>query len=180
MKSKILYLIGLPGSGKFTLAKMISEKYKLILIDSHKINDLILNILDNTNNLSDHIWEAIYNIRKLLIDAIKIVPNERGYIFTNVLCKDSPEDLKWYQDVVDLSKDIGFLLQPIVLYSDTQTILKRISNDDRIGTNKITDPNIFMKLFKDKEIFIPAISKKINVSNLSKEESLQKIDNIIM
>jgi len=61
--TKIIYLIGNPGCGKYTIAQEIC-KHGFTLCDNHLINNPIFSLL-NYNKIPDYEWQSIDSVGKL-------------------------------------------------------------------------------------------------------------------
>lgn len=80
-----LYLIGFPGTGKYTIAKAL-VKYGYKIVDNHLINNPILSLLELNENavIPDFIWDLIREIRA---SVFRFISHDKfsSYVFTNVL-----------------------------------------------------------------------------------------------
>ncbi len=175
-KAKIIYIIGFAGSGKLTVAKELAKTGPYKLIDNHKINDVIFSVLPTTENIPNEVWNKIDEIRQIVIDTIALQKSSnQSYIFTNELIENDPFDLKYYQSIVNLSKEINASLLPIVIYCNLNCLEKRIQSADRKGTYKIIDAEYGLERIKGKKLFVPRDAFTIDTSELSVDETVKKI-----
>jgi hypothetical protein len=70
MNNTIIYLIGLPGVGKFTIGKEINKRTGARLIDNQLINNPIFSLIaaDGFSPLPEIIWDRIGAIRRIIWD----------------------------------------------------------------------------------------------------------------
>ena len=72
-QSLVVLLYGAPACGKLTIARELSRIKSLFLLDNHHFNDVVMPFVDlNENSLPD-INDAIYKIRSLALDILKMV-----------------------------------------------------------------------------------------------------------
>lgn len=86
MKNTILYLIGFPGTGKYTIAKEIAALTGARLIDNHLINNPIFSVVrkDGRTELPKETWGYTRQIGDIVREAVvKLAPPEENFIFTN-------------------------------------------------------------------------------------------------
>ena len=84
----IIYLIGFPGTGKYTIAKEIAKKANFKVIDNHLINNPILSVLeiDRKTKVPSEIWKKISEVKEIVFDTILNYSAENAnFIFTNHL-----------------------------------------------------------------------------------------------
>lgn len=138
MKKPItLYLIGLPGSGKYTIAKELAKSgYKVI--DNHLINNPIFSLLDldNETAISDKAWDSIAAIRDAVFRFIAHHPSA-NYVFTNVLLEDK-EDRAFYDRMLLEAEKRGSLFVPIKLHVASHEHEIRIKAPERKEKFKAT------------------------------------------
>lgn len=72
MKTKIVYLIGKPGVGKYTIAKELA-KNGYIICDNQLANNPIFTLLnyDGFSSIPEYAWDEIAKIRTVLFDFIE-------------------------------------------------------------------------------------------------------------
>lgn len=68
--TKIIYLIGKPGVGKYTIAKKLAENYGFVVCDNQLINNPIFELLqyDGYGDVPEFAWDNIARIRKEVLD----------------------------------------------------------------------------------------------------------------
>lgn len=137
-KTVIISLIGLAGSGKYTIAKEISENgYKLI--DNHLINNPILSLLDldGISPIPKIAWDAIYHIRNAVLEFIQ-EDSHTNYVFTNELLKtDIDRDI--YNKVLNAAIKRNSIFVPVKLQISSKELARRIVSPERQQLFKTTN-----------------------------------------
>lgn len=136
----IIYLIGKPGTGKYTIAKEIAQ-HGYVICDNQLINNPIFALLnyDGFTPIPRFAWHAIKRIRDSVFDFITIEPNN-NYVFTNVLYEETG-DQQLFNQVQQLATNRNSLFVPIRLHISEHEHLKRIQNPERTVRYKSIDTN---------------------------------------
>lgn len=135
MNDTIIYLIGLPGVGKFTIGKEISKHTGARLIDNHLINNPIFCVIaaDGLSPLPEFIWDRIAAIRRIVLDTIRdISPTHSSFIFTNVLFDNSAADVAYFTDIVELAQQRRAKFIPVRLLCSEDELCRRVVSPERI------------------------------------------------
>lgn len=135
----IIYLIGKPGVGKYTIAQELA-KSGYIICDNQLANNPIFTLLnyDGFSKIPEHAWDKIAKIRTIMFDLIEHEP-DKNYVLTNVLCDDEG-DRKLFQQVEKMALMRGSLFVPVKLLISEQEHLKRITAPTRRARWKSIDP----------------------------------------
>ena len=140
MTTVILYLIGKPGTGKYSIAKEIS-KYGYTICDNQLINNPIFALLNYdglaTTIIPGYAWDAITKIRNSVFDFLNH-KTYGDYVLTNVLNEDAG-DRALFAQVMKMASDRGSLFIPVKLLISEEENIKRIQNPDRLSRYKSTD-----------------------------------------
>ncbi|MCC8417716.1 MAG: AAA family ATPase [Rickettsia endosymbiont of Bryobia graminum] len=150
-KTKIIYLTGKPGVGKYTIAKALS-KYGFIVCDNQLINNPIFELLnyDGLTAIPEFAWNSISSIRNSIFDFIAIEKNN-NYVLTNNLYEDE-EDRQLYQQVKQISETRNSIFIPVRLLISQEEHLKRVTQAERrlrwksINSNEIYNNTPLLKI----------------------------------
>jgi shikimate kinase len=181
MENTFIYLIGLPGVGKLTIARELAKATGGRLLDNHKINNLVLELFleDDWKTIPEDCWTHTGKIRKILMDVILNSPSRKiSYILTNVLLEGEVEDRSIFEDWKTLILKRGGLLIPVVLTCDPEVHMKRLASPERAKNYKMTDPELLRKRLSAGEKPYRPEDKNIlelDVTNISPEESCKII-----
>ena len=135
----ILYLIGNPGNGKYTIAKELAKK-GFIICDNQLINNPIFTLLnyDGFSEIPESGWNAIGNIRQAVLDFISITESQ-NYVLTNCLYENEG-DRQCYEQVKSVASQRGSLFYPVKLLLSEDENVKRITEPSRRARWKSIDP----------------------------------------
>ena len=138
-KSYVIYLIGKPGTGKYTIAQELA-KFGFIVCDNQLINNPIFTLLnyDGFSKIPEIGWDAIGRIRTAVFDFISIEQNH-NYVLTNCLYEDEG-DRRCYSQAESMALKRGSLFIPVKLLISEEEHLKRITEPSRRARWKSIDP----------------------------------------
>lgn len=166
--SKIIYLIGKPGCGKYTIAQEIC-KHGFILCDNHLINNPIFSLL-NYSKITDYAWQSVDLIRKAVLDFLS-KHKQGNYILTNVLY-ETDEDREIYEQVEQMAIKRGSDFIPIKLIISQEENLRRIIQLER--RNKRKSLNL-ADISPNQTLINISYSFELNVTDLSPNEAARRI-----
>lgn len=143
MKNTILYLIGLPGSGKYTIAREIQRiDPDFRLVDNHLILNPLFSVieLDGKTPIAAGVWDNARKIRAAVLDTIQNYSNPTAsFIFTNYL-SDDDVDYQLYSEIRELAQVRKARLIPVRIQIEKQEHERRITQPNRTERFKETDP----------------------------------------
>lgn len=180
MQNVIIYLIGFPGTGKYTTAKAISELENFLVIDNQYINNPIFSLiaLDGKTKLPDRVWANTAKIREAIFDTItNISPKSFNFVFTNALLQSDPDSKFIFEQVENLTKERQGLFVPVLLECSLEQLQKRIVTEDRTQRLKENSAELAKQYYEQDKVYIPEHDNifKIETTNLSPEETAKKI-----
>ena len=143
LHNTIIYLIGIPAVGKYTVAKELSRITSAKVVDNQLINNPIFSVVgyDGTDafQFPPEAWKQIDKIRRAVLIAIRNCPPNESFVFTNVLDADDPADLVCYKRIERVAKQRGARFFPVWLTCDAKVIRKRKASPDRKARLKDID-----------------------------------------
>ena len=127
-----IYLIGLPGTGKYTIARELA-KFGYKIADNQLVNNPIFELVgyDGTKEgiVTERAWSAIGQIRNIIFDFIKD-DKVSNYVLTNAL-SDEPGDHELFKQVMDLAHFRNSIFIPVKLVLSEEENARRIVTEDR-------------------------------------------------
>lgn len=176
MKNVIFYLIGFPGTGKRTIALEMMNTSSFILIDSHYINNVILNLIGPSNEISasSKAWDMIDEVRLIIHKTIReITDPDSNIIFTNNLWENCSKSEKHYQVVAETARIRKSKLVPVRLSISEESLVKRVSSIERSKLHKLSDVNKVINESREQTIYKPKTEKYLDIecSGLSASQS---------
>lgn len=130
-------MIGLPASGKSTLARRYSDEFDYLWLSSDIIREEISEMFDDRGSLNYHTFKIMNNLAiKLLLSGHDVV-----YDATNLNRKDRKKILK---EVAKINKDHDIFVKAIFLDTSYNECIRR--NNER----EVKVPYEYMEMYRDK------------------------------
>lgn len=169
----VIYLMGLAGTGKYTIAKKLSQRgYKVV--DNHLINNPIFSLLgpDAARQATVEATEKIGRIRNIVLEFM-VEDNRANYVLTNQLLQNEYHD-HIYNQVLNAANKRGSIFVPVLLVISSEERSKRLAQPDRARRFKITDRREAFKSPKMLKVTHENLME-LNVSNLSPDQAAEQI-----
>jgi len=166
----IIYLLGSPAVGKFTVAKAIAEITGAVVVDNQLINTPIFALLTEWPDakVTEGMWREIDFVRDAVFRMIEeVVPRSVSYDLTNAL-EDEPEAYVLYERVKKIALSRGSQFLPVVLTCEREEQLRRIPDPSRTQRLKIDNVDRARDYVESTLFFTP------------KEEDLLTIDTTLL
>ena len=136
LDNTIIYLIGIPAVGKYTVAKEIGRMTGAKVVDNQLINTPVFSVLgyDGTDAFPfpRGAWAQIEKIHRAVLAVIRdLCPPDASFVFTNTLDAREPLDKVWFRRIERLARqrEAGFF--PVWLTSEAEVIRQRKDTPDR-------------------------------------------------
>lgn len=144
LHNTIIYLIGIPAVGKYTIAKEIGRMTGAKVVDNQLINFPVFSVLgyDGTANyqLPPGAGAHIEKIQRAVLAAIRdFCPPDASFVFTNVLDASMPGDKAWFRRIERLATQRKARFFPIWLICNAEMIRQRKNTPDRRARCKDSD-----------------------------------------
>ena len=148
MEPALVYLIGFPAAGKYTIARelvavMAEREQRMVVVDNHHINNVVFEVIDTDGKkaLPPTIWSYVSQVRSAVLSAIReLAPREWSYVFTNVLIAGLPPDEQALVELAELAEARGSAYVPVILRCETEELERRIVTPERHERLKWVDP----------------------------------------
>lgn len=180
--STMIYLLGYPGTGKYTIGKEICRlDTHFRLIDNHLINNPIFSIIyaDGVTPLPVNVWENVEKIWLAVLDTmVNVSPPDFSFVLTNVLF-DVDGDKAWFEKMADVAAAKNAKFVPVLLRIDVDEHEQRIVQPDRKLRMKETDPNSPKRYALLDNIYVPDHPNllTLDVSKINAEDAAKTILN---
>jgi predicted kinase len=157
LHNTIIYLIGIPAVGKYTVAGEIGRMTGARVVDNQLINTPVYSVLgyDGTDSFPfPHGASAqIEKIQRAVLTVIRdFCPPEASFVFTNVLDAREPGDMAWFRRVERLAKRRGAGFFPVWLTCDAETIRRRKATPERRARLKDIDLTTITRWVEEFEV----------------------------
>ena len=183
-KKELILISGLPGVGKYSIAKEISENKKCILLHNHHIFNFLDGITyhpDMAKNYDGTFWEGMSDLWEFCIKYITAQLKKGGsVVITTALFSGSDIETKRTENFVGALKetahnaDASFL--HVSLSCAHETHMKRIESSSRSKLNKFTDTKKYNDFVNARKHYT---SKQLDIdtTNFSIHETVRLICN---
>lgn len=144
LDNTIIYLIGIPAVGKYTVAKEIGRMTGAKVVDNQLINTPVFSVLgyDGTDAFPfpHGAWAHIGKIHRAVLAVIRdFCPPEASFVFTNTLDAREPLDKVWFRRIERLARHRGAGFFPVWLTCEAGVIRRRKDTPDRRARLKDID-----------------------------------------
>ncbi len=143
MKNTIIYLLGFPGTGKYTIASEICKRADFKLVDNHLINNPLFTLIENDGKtiLPPRIWDNIGRVWEAVMDTIiHISPSHYSFVLTNALTEQGGNDRTWFERVKSAAEQKKAVFVPVRLSCSVEEMEKRIVQPERKTRMKEINP----------------------------------------
>ena len=142
LHNTIIYLIGIPAVGKYTVAKEIVRLTGAKLVDNQLINIPIFSVVGYEGTAAFQFpacaTKQIEKIHRAVLAVVQECPANYSFVFTNVV-EATPYDRAWYRRIERVAEQRKAKFFPVWLTCDATTIRQRKDNPDRKARFKDTD-----------------------------------------
>lgn len=157
LHNTIIYLIGIPAVGKYTVAKEIGRMTGAKVVDNQLINTPVYSVIgyDGTDAFPfPHGASAqIEKIQRAVIAVIRdFCPPAASFVFTNVLDARAPADKAWFRRIERLAKHRKAGFFPVWLTCNAETIRRRKDTPERRARLKDIDLTNISKWVEEFEV----------------------------
>lgn len=144
LRNTVIYLIGVPAVGKYTVACELARMTGAKVVDNQLINTPVYSVVgyDGTDAFPFPPGAAaqIEKIHRAVLAVIRdCCPPEDSFVFTNVLDAREPGDRAWFRRVERAARRRGAAFFPVWLTCEEAAIRRRKRAPERRARLKDTD-----------------------------------------
>src|SRR5215831_6333687 len=144
LHNTIIYLIGIPAVGKYTVAKEIGRLTNATVVDNQLINDPVFSVIgyDGTDAFPfpQGAWVHIGKIQRAVLGVIRdFCPPDASFVFTNVLAARAPDDKTCFRRIERLARQRRAAFFPVWLTCDAEILRQRKNTPERKARLKDID-----------------------------------------
>lgn len=180
IENTIIYLVGFPGTGKYTVAREIAGMADFRIVDNHLINNPVFAVtrVDGKTSLPSIVWKHTRTIRDIVVECMATIsPAHFNFVLTNALYERDPVDREIFNDIVLLAEKRSARFLPVSLkVTDIEEHKRRIAMPDREKMMKQTDAAAPHKYAAEAMLEIDHPNHlAIDTTHMSAEDTAKKI-----
>jgi AAA domain len=143
VQNVIVYLMGSPGVGKYTVGKIVAERISAKLIDNHYWNNPIFEVIEPDGRpFPPGVWDRANDVRSAVLETVAcFAPKSRSYVFTHAISAEGghPIDFVIAGQILHLARRREAHLLGARLTCSEEQLRRRISAEGRRERFKATD-----------------------------------------
>lgn len=172
----LYYLVGPPAVGKLTVATLLRERTGAALIDNHLVNDPVFVPLgaDGIRPLPEGFGPLRERVIDVVHEAIALAAADIDHILTNWL-DDSPTDAAFLDRIRALAAKRGARLVLVWLSASPDTLLERVTSEDRRRRAKLRDPQLLRHALASGTLPAPPDAIEIDTTDLSPTTTVDRV-----
>jgi deoxyadenosine/deoxycytidine kinase len=173
----IIHLNGMPGVGKFTIAKALSAVLHARLIDNHRLIDLVTAIHERGGQ---QYFSMLEKLADIVMKEIAEAPAST-FIFTNCLSAELPEDRGRLDQISQFAKTRSIPFVQVLLNCGLEENKRRIVSKDRELRGKLIKADDLDKIHGNYTMYHPPVKSalEIDISTLSAMEAAERIKDFV-
>lgn len=177
-KNQVVLIYGAPASGKYTMAKRLSDE-KGFLLDNHYFHDMFKNLIEVPEDQKKQYFDEVGDLKESFLDIVtQFYPKKEfvRYIFTSCIAEYEDDNILKFEK---FASSIKADFVPIELKADVEVLKARCQTEYRKWRKKISNPQKLERVIKEAFNASPAYEHEnqisINTSFLSEDETFEKI-----
>ena len=143
MENVIVYLVGPPGVGKYTVGKLVAERVAAKLLDNHFWTNPILEVVEPDGHpLPAGVWDRANDVLSAVLETVAMFgPAGRNYVFTHAVSDQGGHPLDWIiaGQILWVAERRRASLLVVRLACGEEQLRERISSAERRHRFKTTD-----------------------------------------
>lgn len=134
LKRTIIYIVGPPGVGKYTIGRLIAQQLGCRLVDNHYWLNVIFSLVeqDGITPLPNIVWTLAGQVRSAVLNTVAALsPPDWSFIFTQSAL-DDPAELQLFREFKEVAERRGSRLVVVRLScSDPDELARRVAMPER-------------------------------------------------
>lgn len=143
MKNVIVYLVGPPGVGKYTVGKLIAERLSAKLLDNHFWCNPIFEVVEPDGTpFPAGVWDRTNDVQSAVLETVALFgPVGRNYVFTHAVADPGGHPIDWVMAgrFLWVAERRQASLLVVRLVCGEEQLRERISSEERRHRFKTTD-----------------------------------------
>ncbi|WP_337185369.1 AAA family ATPase [Phenylobacterium sp.] len=143
MQNVIVYLVGPPGVGKYTVGKLVAERLSAKLLDNHFWSNPIFEVVEpDGKTLPAGVWDRTNDVLSAVLETVaRFGPPGRNYVFTHAVSDPGGHPIDWViaGQLLWVAERRRASLLVVRLACDEEQLRERIASAGRRERFKTTD-----------------------------------------
>ena len=157
LDNTIIYLIGIPAVGKYTVARELGRLTGARVVDNQLINNPVFSVIgyDGTDAFPfpQGAWTQIGKIQRAVLTVIRdLCPPGDSFVFTNVLDARDPGDKRCFRRIERLARQRGAAFFPVWLTCEAAVLRRRKNTPERRARLKDIDLTNISRYMREFEV----------------------------
>lgn len=177
-KNQVILIYGAPATGKYTIAKKLSEE-KGFLLDNHYFHDMFKNLIEVPEDQKKQYFDAVGSLKESFLDIVtRFYPKKEfvRYILTSCIAENEKDNILKFEKFA-LSINADFIA--IELKADIEVLKVRCQSEYRKWRKKISNPQKLERVINEAFNKSPDFEHEnkifIDTSVLTEDETFEKI-----
>lgn len=155
----IIHLSGWPGSGKYTIGRLVAERLGARFVPNHVINAPGFAVDDFETAA---FTEVVRGVRRLVFEQIVQAPVGATFVLTNVLV-ETEEDAALFQKTAALAETRQVPFLSVILDCEFEENVRRLVTAPRAARHSLTDVGILRELRQRYGLLRPALADRLDL-----------------
>lgn len=142
LTNQVIYIVGPPGVGKYTVASELAIQISAQLVDNHYCLNPIFSLIqqDGITPLSDEVWRRVKQIREAVMKTIATLsPPDWNFVFTHAFT-GTPQDYEMAEQIFAVADRRSADILVVRLTCSPEELVKRVTMPQRQLRFKEVDP----------------------------------------
>lgn len=143
LQNVIVYLVGPPGVGKYTVGKLLADRLAAKLLDNHFwVNPIFEVVEPDGRSLPAGVWDRANDVMSAVLETVaRFGPAGRNYVFTHAVWDEGGHPLDWIiaGQILWVAERRQASLLVVRLTCGEEQLRERISREERRHRFKTTD-----------------------------------------
>jgi hypothetical protein len=180
-KNVVVVLLGYPGSGKLTIARLLAPRIGALVVDNHWVNNPIFGLIatDGMTPLPAAVWAQVDKVQEAVMETIAtLAPPDGSFILTYCAFEGDSGDRKSYELMRMTAERREALFVPVRTLCSEEEVARRTVSPGRKEQLKSIDPVDGARLVRTRAVLDPRHQNQmtLDVSALSAEQSAVAIE----
>jgi hypothetical protein len=162
LRNVMVYLVGLSGTGKLTVARELALFLDARVVDNHWINNPIFGLIENdrVTPFPTGVWDQVAKVRQAVLDTIATLSApDANFVLTHAGHDDDRKDWEIYDAIARTAERRASVFVPVRLLCEEAELMRRVVSPERASRLKSMDPQAASREARTRDVL------KVNHAN---------------